>query len=192
VTRFQQLRAFPNQLTLLRLCVVPFIVITLLDGHNLTAFILLMLAGISDGLDGPIARWLHQSTVLGQYLDPIADKLLLSTLFLVLMQMHLIPTYVAVLVFSRDLGILLISALLYVTMGLRDFRPSIFGKLNTLTQIITVVAVFLANIISLSWLPYVLTVRTYALQATAVLTVTSAVHYVWLVGHRLNVVKAHD
>jgi len=179
-------------LTMGRLFALPFLVILILDQHWVVGFWLMMLAGITDAFDGLLARWLDQHTRLGQYLDPIADKLLLSTLFITLTTVGLIPRYVTVLVFSRDLGILLISALLYVTMGLRDFRPSIFGKLNTLTQIITVVAVFLANIISLSWLPYVLTVRTYALQATAVLTVTSAVHYVWLVGHRLNVVKAHD
>ncbi len=68
-----------------------------------------MLAGISDGLDGLLARWLHQHTKLGLYLDPIADKLMLSTLFLVLTHVHQITPYVTVLVFSRDLGILLIA-----------------------------------------------------------------------------------
>jgi cardiolipin synthase (CMP-forming) len=188
--RLHQLRALPNQLTLLRLCVVPFIVIALLDGRNMTAFILLLCAGISDALDGHLARWLHQSTQLGQYLDPIADKLLLSTLFLVLMHMRSIPTYVAVLVFSRDLGILLISALLYITMGLRDFRPSFFGKLNTLAQIVTVVLVMLGNIAPASWLATVEQSRLFMLKAVAVLTIVSALQYIWLVGRRLNVAAA--
>ena len=98
-------------------------------------FALFVLAGFSDGFDGLVARLTNQYTPLGQYLDPIADKLLLSTLFLVLTHMGLVPRYVTVLVFSRDLGILLISTLLFATGTLRDFRPSLLGKLNTLVQI---------------------------------------------------------
>src|ERR1700692_1400324 len=94
-----QLRATPNQLTLLRLCVVPFIVLSIFDQHYRTAFALFIFAGITDGLDGLAARVLKQRTVLGQYLDPVADKLLLSTLFLVLMYKGLMPTTVTVLVF---------------------------------------------------------------------------------------------
>src|ERR1700760_4119421 len=126
---------------MLRLFALPFLVITILDGRWILAFVLLWIAGISDGLDGLLARWLQQRTVLGQYLDPIADKLLLSTLFLVLTRVNVVPRYVTVLVFSRDLGILLISTLLYATNTLRDFRPSLFGKLNTLVQIVTVTLV---------------------------------------------------
>src|ERR1700704_2009533 len=126
----------------MRLFIIPFLVIEILDGHYRIAFALFILAGISDALDGLLARWLSQKTTLGQYLDPIADKLLLSTLFVVLTHVGLIPRYVTVLVFSRDLGILLISTLLFATGTLRDFRPSLFGKLNTLVQIIALIAVF--------------------------------------------------
>ena len=125
---------------MLRLFTVPFLVIEILDGHWKFAFVLLWLAGISDGLDGLLARALKQRTTLGQFLDPIADKALLSTLFLVLTHVGVIPRYVTVLVFSRDLGILLISTLLYVTNILRDFRPTWLGKLNTCLQILTVLA----------------------------------------------------
>ena len=136
-----QFRAAPNLLTLMRLFIIPFLVIAILDGHYRTAFALFILAGISDALDGLLARMLRQKTTLGQYLDPIADKLLLSTLFVVLTHVGLMPQYVTVLVFSRDVGILLISTLLFVTSALRDFRPSLFGKLNTLVQIVTLVVV---------------------------------------------------
>ncbi len=86
-------------------------------------------------------RWLSQKTTLGLYpRTPIADKLLLSTLFVVLTHVGLMPRYVTVLVFSRDLGILLISTLLFATGTLRDFRPSLFGKLNTLVQIVALIA----------------------------------------------------
>ena len=117
------------------------------DGHWRLAFLLLWIAGVSDGLDGLIARWLKQQTTLGQYLDPVADKALLSTLFLVLMHVGVIPRYVTVLVFSRDLGILLISALLYVTNTLRDFRPSSLGKFNTLLQILGVLVVMTVQVL---------------------------------------------
>src|ERR1700744_6567225 len=124
MSNFSQFRAAPNLLTMLRLFVLPFLVIEILDGHWKLAFLLLWIAGLSDALDGLLARALKQKTTLGQYLDPIADKALLSTLFLVLTHVGIIPRYVTVLVFSRDLGILLISTLLYVTNMLRDFQPT--------------------------------------------------------------------
>src|SRR5271154_6713833 len=140
-----QLRAAPNQLTLLRLCIIPFLVLAVLDGHYRSAFALFVLAGITDGLDGLLARWLQQRTVLGQYLDPVADKLLLSTLFLVLHHQGLISRRVTVLVFGRDLGIVMVAAILYASIGLRDFKPSIFGKANTLAQIVALLAVLLSQ-----------------------------------------------
>ena len=109
----RQLRSAPNQLTLLRLIFIPFVVISVVEDRYGWALALFVLAGLSDALDGLLARVLKQKTALGQYLDPIADKLLLSTLFLVLAFEHRIPWYVTVLVFSRDLGILIVSALLY-------------------------------------------------------------------------------
>ena len=78
--KLSQIFTAPNQLTLLRMIFVPFIVIDLVDGQYLWALILFVVAGFSDGLDGLLARRLHQQTLLGQYLDPIADKLLLSTM----------------------------------------------------------------------------------------------------------------
>ena len=140
-----QLRAAPNQLTLLRLCIVPFLVLAVLDGHFRTAFALFVLAGVTDGLDGLLARWLQQRTVLGQYLDPVADKLLLSTLFLVLHHEGLISRRVTVLVFGRDLGIVMVAAIIYASVGMRDFKPSIFGKANTLAQIVALLAVLLSQ-----------------------------------------------
>src|SRR6202161_4628404 len=81
----KELRAAPNLLTFLRLCLIPFLVIALLEAHYKTALCLFVVAGFSDGLDGLAARVLKQHTQIGQYLDPVTDKLLLSTLFLVLM-----------------------------------------------------------------------------------------------------------
>src|ERR1700726_3079490 len=133
--RLSQVFPAPNQLTMLRMIFVPFIVIELVDGRYFWALVLFVIAGFSDGLDGLLARMLHQQTLLGQYLDPIADKLLLSTMFLVLSILRKIPWKFTVVVFSRDISILAASAVLFAIAGLRDFRPSIFGKANTFSQI---------------------------------------------------------
>ena len=179
----KQLWSAPNQLTLLRLCMVPLLVIAILNGHFKTAFALFILAGVSDGLDGVLARRLHQHTVLGQYLDPIADKLLLSTLFLVLTHVGLIPRSVTVLVFSRDFGVVILGALMFAVAGLRDFGPSIFGKANTLAQILGVGGV----LVSQFYAPlFVVLVRDTALYATMALTVFSALHYVVLSQRRMD------
>jgi cardiolipin synthase len=178
-----QFRAAPNLLTLMRLFIIPFLVIEILDGNYRISFALFILAGVSDALDGLLARWLKQKTTLGQYLDPIADKLLLSTLFVVLTHVGMIPQYVTVLVFSRDVGILLISTLLFVTNALRDFRPSLFGKLNTLVQIVALIAVLCQKIFVSEQLA---TVRDFLIRAIAVLAPLSAAQYAWIVFRRMN------
>jgi cardiolipin synthase len=163
---------------MLRLFTVPFLVIEILDRHWVFAFVLLWLAGLSDGLDGLLARALKQRTTLGQYLDPIADKALLSTLFLVLTHVGVIPRYVTVLVFSRDLGILLISTLLYVTNILRDFRPTWLGKLNTCLQILTVLLVMTLQVVH----PHMAFRETIVvlLRAVALVAPLSAAQYAWI------------
>ncbi len=178
-----QFRATPNLLTLLRLFIIPFLVINLLDHRNGLALLLFVLAGASDALDGQIARRFGQSTRLGQYLDPIADKLMLSTLFLAVTHMGLVPFYVTVLVFARDLGILLISTLLFMTNTLRDFRPSLLGKLNTLVQIVTVLLVLVEAVHPREfWLH----IRGWLLIATAWLAPLSAAQYAWIVTRRVS------
>jgi cardiolipin synthase (CMP-forming) len=181
--KLSQLLTAPNQLTLLRMMFVPFIVIDLVAGHYRWALILFVLAGFSDGLDGLLARTLKQQTVLGQYLDPIADKLLLSTMFMVLAILHKIAWKYTVLVFSRDISILFASAVLYAIAGLRNFRPSIFGKANTFAQVAAVFFVLLFQIQHDRW---VWITQTTFLHATVGFTVVSAVHYVFLVGQRLR------
>ncbi len=179
-------RAAPNQLTFLRLCIIPFLVMAVLDGHFRTAFALFVLAGVSDCLDGLLARLLHQRTMLGQYLDPVADKLLLSTLFLVLMHQGLISRRVTVLVFSRDLGILVVAVLLHLTTGFRDFRPSIWGKANTVVQIVAVTCTLWVQFYAPSVL---MLLKRGALAATFVLTLVSWFHYTWRVVMRSS---THD
>ena len=181
--KLSQVFTAPNQLTLLRMVFVPFIVIELVEGRYFWALALFVIAGFSDGLDGLLARKLHQQTLLGQYLDPIADKLLLSTMFLVLSILHKIPWKFTVLVFSRDISILAASAVMFAIAGLRDFRPSIFGKANTASQIAAVFFVMLAAIRPTRW---IWITRTVFLRATFAFTIISALHYVFLVQHRLK------
>jgi cardiolipin synthase len=173
-----ELRATPNLLTFLRLCIAPFLVLAVLDGHFEAAFWLFVLAGITDALDGLLARLLHQRTILGQYLDPVVDKLLLSTLFLVLHHEGLISLRVTVLVFGRDLGIIVVSAVLFATTSFRNFKPNVFGKANTVAQILAVASVILSQ----SWHPaWLLLLRTWSLDATVVLTLLSWFLYAWRV-----------
>ncbi|HTS04113.1 MAG TPA: CDP-alcohol phosphatidyltransferase family protein [Candidatus Eisenbacteria bacterium] len=181
--KLSQVLTAPNQLTLLRMIFVPFIVIHLVDGHYLWALIVFVIAGFSDGLDGLLARTLHQQTLLGQYLDPIADKLLLSTVFLVLSILHKIPWKYTVVVFSRDISILAASAVLFAIAGLRNFKPSIFGKANTVSQIAAVFFVLLLQVHTVRW---VWIARTVFLRATFLFTIVSALHYLILVQQRLR------
>jgi cardiolipin synthase len=181
--KLSQLLTAPNQLTLLRMMFLPFIVIKLVEGHYSWALTLFVLAGLSDGLDGVLARTLNQQTVMGQYLDPIADKLLLSTMFLVLSILHKIPWKFTVVVFSRDISILAASAVLYAIAGLRDFRPSIFGKANTFAQVAAVFFVLLLAIDNARWISIA---RLTFLRAAFIFTIISAMHYVLVVGQRLR------
>ncbi|MBN9616897.1 MAG: CDP-alcohol phosphatidyltransferase [Acidobacteriales bacterium 59-55] len=178
-----QFRAAPNLLTLMRLFIIPFLIIEILDANYTAAFALFILAGVSDALDGLLARWLSQKTTLGLYMDPIADKLLLSTLFVVFTHVGLMPRYVTVLVFSRDLGILLIATLLFATGTLRDFRPSLFGKLNTFMQIIALLSVLCQKVFA--W-HHLATMRDGLLQIIAVMAPLSAAQYAWIVIRRMN------
>ena len=170
-------------LTLLRLIFVPFVAIAIIERRFDVALSIFIIAGLSDGLDGLLARWLKQRTTLGEYLDPIADKLLLSTLFLVLAGTHHLPWWVTVIVFSRDVGILIVSAVLYITTSLRDFRPSVVGKANTLAQIVTVLLVLMQGVWDERWIRLA---REVGIWAVAVLTMLSALQYIALVAKRLR------
>lgn len=176
----------PNQITLLRLIFIPFVIIAVFDGNWEWALGLLLAAAVSDALDGLLARTLHQQTLLGQYLDPLADKMLLSSLFVVLSFVKKIPWKYTVVVFTRDMGIVATALVLYATVGFRDFRPSIFGKINTACQIAAVFFVVLSQVFGAPWV--LLTVKIF-LYATFTFTTISGVHYVLVTGHRLRKVQ---
>jgi cardiolipin synthase len=187
-SRLNPFRTTPNLLTLLRICLAPFLVAAILEAHFGWGFGLFVAAGLSDALDGMLARVLKQRSQLGEYLDPVADKLLLSTLFLVLTHLGLIPVTVTVLVFGRDLGILVVSAILYTATGRREFLPSVLGKANTAAQIIAVAAVLLHQLTSAQW---VTDLRLISICATILLTVASGLHYAWTAARRVGATSAN-
>jgi cardiolipin synthase len=135
--RGNPLRLAPNLLTLLRIFLAPFLIVAVLDRRFELA---LRFSGrglhrCHGRIAGPLAR---QRTMLGQYLDPVADKLMLSSLFLVLTWMGILEPRVAILVFGRDIGMLLTAVILYATTNLRDFHPSLLGKANSFSQVVAI------------------------------------------------------
>jgi cardiolipin synthase len=186
--KLRELLTAPNQLTLLRMLFLPFIVNSLVDQEYRAALVLFVLAGVTDFIDGTLARVLKQQTLIGEYLDPIADKLLLSTMFLVLSILHLIPWRYTILVFSRDITILGVSGALYMTAGLRNFRPSIFGKANTFAQVAAVFFVLLMLVYPAPWVAFA---RILFLRYTLAFTVLSSLHYTLLVAQRLRELHQH-
>jgi cardiolipin synthase (CMP-forming) len=139
-----------NQLTILRMLLIPAFVILLLYEHRGWALTVFFVAGLTDLFDGLIARATGQKTTLGAWLDPLADKLLLVTMFVVLTlpgigSANRLPVWFTVLVISRDVAIVLTVAVVNLAVGPRTFRPSIFGKIATATYVLTGVATLYYN-----------------------------------------------
>ena len=139
-----------NQLTILRMLLIPAFVILLVYGYRGWALVTFLTAGLTDLLDGLIARATGQKTTLGAWLDPMADKLLLVTMFVMLTlpgigSANRLPIWFTVLVISRDVAIVLTVAVVNLAVGPRTFRPSIFGKTATATFILTGVVTLYFN-----------------------------------------------
>jgi cardiolipin synthase len=167
-----------NQLTLLRMGLAPLLVILVLSQRLGWALAVFVVAGVTDLLDGLIARLGHQQTTLGAMLDPVADKVLLTSAFVALTwtsPLHVaIPVWLTVTTLSRDAIILTGVAIVNLTVGRRVFYPSLLGKLSTASQLVTVGVVLLLNAFSwtLPWLDALFVV-------TLTLTVISALHYLY-------------
>jgi cardiolipin synthase (CMP-forming) len=171
----------PNLITLLRLAALPFFLVSISDGRFDIALAIFVVAGISDGVDGYLARHFDMKSALGAYLDPIADKLLLisSYLFLAIPSYPArvkVPVWLAVMVLSRDFLLLLVALLMILTVGKRAFPPSWAGKVTTVTQILTVLFVLCANV--WNWPRPIMLI---AFGATATTTVISGFGYVFRV-----------
>ncbi len=145
----------PNGITLLRVALTPFFFLAVVSANYQAAFALFLVAGISDAVDGLLARVLSMRSLFGQYLDPIADKVLLVTAYVALtwpsQGLVTIPIWLTVMALSRDLLIVLVALLLYLGAGIRDFRPSLWGKATTLVHIATVAVVLLANLVEMPY-----------------------------------------
>lgn len=163
----------PNIITILRILLVPLLAIFLLEEKFAPALLVFLVAGVSDGLDGLLARLLRQQTRLGAILDPLADKALLVTAFVLLAVLQTVPAWLAVLVVSRDLLILGGIAVLLLNDREVVFQPSLVSKLTTFSQLATV-AFFLGQ----DYLTSMLALRDYLIMITAILTVLSAISYV--------------
>jgi cardiolipin synthase len=166
-----------NQLTILRVLLIPAFVILLLYGYRGWALITFFAAGVTDMLDGLIARTTGQKTDLGAWLDPMADKLLLVTMFIVLTlpdigSANRLPLWFTILVISRDVAIVATVAVINLAVGPRTFRPSVFGKIATATYIVTGVVTLYFN-----YLGRASAVVTALIYASLVITVISAAHY---------------
>lgn len=136
------MRQLPNLLSAARLALAPWLFVALWRREYQLALAIIVIAGVTDGLDGLLARVLRADSRLGAYLDPIADKVLLSGAFLTLALDGAIALWLAILVFGRDLLILLLAGGAFVfTKNVRDFPPSIWGKASTAAQILYVLAV---------------------------------------------------
>jgi cardiolipin synthase len=173
----------PNQITLLRLGFLPFFLILISYEHYRWALTLLVLAGLSDGIDGLLARKLNQRSSLGAYLDPIADKLLLSSSFLILAFKQQIAWWITIFVLSRDVLILIVAMVIILIWGYRPFPPSILGKTTTFFQILLVFSVVLAAAYPDPRLTALDRILAYAV---AVLTVLSGFHYSFEIARRLS------
>lgn len=172
----QPIFTFANQLTLLRLLLIPFFALAILGGNYGWGLALLVAAGLTDVLDGLLARRLEQRTPLGAALDPIADKLLLSTAFIVLAVSGVVPWWLSILVLSRDFLILAVALAIIIGAGFRPFPPSLYGKACTTVQILTVFVVLLVAVVPAAGL---LGIRQFLLWLTAALTVVSGTHYAY-------------
>ena len=128
----------PNSITLVRIILVPVMLYFMIEGQDLLALLVFAISAISDGLDGFFAKILHQRTRLGAFLDPIADKLLLGTAFIVLAISGLAPSWLAIMVVSRDLMIMTGIGILAWDKDFPAIKPTIDGKMTTLLQILTI------------------------------------------------------
>ncbi len=181
--RPRQVLNLPNSLTLLRLAVLPLILFFLVNDDLTWALRLLLVAGISDALDGLLARRLRQKTQVGKYLDPLADKLLLSSCFLVLAWNGRVPWLVSGLVLARDVTILVAVMVLFLAAGIRPFTPTTLGKANTAVQIAAIFAVLLEAVYGSGWFRQG---RGVLLLLTPVLVVGSGLQYALLTARRLR------
>jgi len=178
-----QALSVPNQLTLLRMLLLPFVLISMIYGHPEASLWLFVVAAVTDAIDGIVARRFNQKTRLGQYLDPIADKLLLSSCFVAQAVIGTIPWWITIFVLLRDVMIIATALVVVLTTSVQSFPPSRFGKANTAVQIVTLLTVLVRNVWPSSCPAALVEILIWL---TAVTTVLSSVHYALAMSQRLQ------
>lgn len=178
----------PNLLTFLRMALIPVFASLLFYGNSVWALVVFVIAGVSDGIDGYLARRFKQESELGTIIDPIADKLLMTVAFVVLSLPHVfepvrhlpIPFWVTAAVIGRDVLIVTVAGAIHIMTGFKGFRPSWLGKLSTFVQVIAVSLILLAAVTGTSF--YLPTV--YFL--VVLLAVASGIHYIFQVARLMK------
>lgn len=166
----------PNIITMFRIATVPVLIILLHDYQYGWAFLVFLVSGISDGLDGFIAKRFNMSSELGAILDPLADKALIFSSYLMLMILGDLPFWLFLTVIFRDV-LILVGSLIYVAFnGQVKMAPSYLSKLNTFTQIFLVVTILAQKTFGLDYPGF----TEFLIYATFVTTIISGVHYVWV------------
>ncbi|MEW6374976.1 MAG: CDP-alcohol phosphatidyltransferase family protein [Thermodesulfobacteriota bacterium] len=171
----------PNIMTLTRVLLIPVFIILIINKSFWGALITFAIAGITDGIDGLIARITHQRTELGAYLDPIADKLLLISAFITLAIIEIIPSWLAVIVITRDVIILLGFLVLMLTNYHPKIQPSLLSKVTTDFQIATVLLVLLRG-----YYPVFDQLSVIGIYGSALFTILSGSHYIYVGTRILN------
>jgi cardiolipin synthase len=169
-----------NQLTILRVLLIPAFAILLTYDFPGWALLVFVVAGITDLLDGLIARWRRQDTTLGAWLDPMADKLLLVTTFVMLTiprlgQANRLPVWLTILVISRDVAIVLTVAIINLAVGPRTFKPSVLGKAATIVYLLTCTVTLTFN-----YLDRPSAIVDGCVYAALAITLASGLHYIVL------------
>ncbi len=171
----------PNLLSLSRVLLIPIFVILIMQHRFGWALVTYAVAGVTDGVDGLIARITHQRTESGAYLDPIADKLLLSAGFITLAIIELLPSWLTVIVITRDLIILLGFFIFILTNRRPKIQPSLVSKITTGFQISTILLVLLTV-----YHPFFKLLIPIAIYGTFIFTIISGAHYIYLGTRILN------
>jgi cardiolipin synthase len=178
-----------NEITVLRIMFAPVFAILVIDRHYLAALVVLGAAALSDFADGFVARAFHQQTPLGVALDPIADKILMTTAFLVLSFRGILPWWLTIVVITRDVGILLMAGVISLVAGYRPFPPSFLGKASTTSQVATVLAALASRV----WPAVNVGALVHGfVYLTAALAAASGLHYLFVARNRFGLTSYAD
>ena len=175
----------PNFITLMRLAMVPFFVLAVSEHDFKLALWILIIAGLTDSFDGWLARRMDMHSRLGAYLDPLADKILITVAYITLTipfgQEVVIPLWLTILALFRDFMIMFVAGVLYIVEGLREFPPSLMGKMTTTAQVVTIAVVLLANVTPVpSWIPRA------CFYGSFVLVIVSGFNYIYRVSRSVE------